>query len=126
LAVVAPVFLLLTYAICEFGRYMVLYSTASNAAYEAARAAMVHGASRDGGLDLADQLLQAVGTQNYTTTIQPDVITDETLAVTATVQIPFNDNAFLPAWFANGSVITRSCTLASEGARIAQASANPP
>jgi Flp pilus assembly protein TadG len=113
-ALVSPVFLLVLLALFEFARLNVLRNTANNAAYEAVRQVVVPGATAQEAIDEASLVLQSVGTENATITVNPSVIDSETSQVTVTVAIPFNDNGFFLPIFANGLVIRSSSTHKTE------------
>ena len=63
-AITAPIFILFLLSAFEFGWLNVMRHTADNAAYEAARAAMVPGATTADATGRANQLLSAVGARN--------------------------------------------------------------
>src|SRR5437667_11175205 len=75
-AIVAPIFFLFLMAAFEFGWLNVLRHTADNAAYEAARAAMVPGATAADAIAKANSILNIVRARNVSVTVTPSVITD--------------------------------------------------
>lgn len=119
-AIVMPIFLTVVFALFEFGHYLVLRDTATDAAREGARSAMAFGASTTDATAKANAVLATVGTRNATVTFTPSTITDSTTQVTVDVTIPFDDNSvFLPSTFLHNATIQSSCTLACEGYRAA-------
>ena len=117
LALVFPLFFGFMYACFEYGRYMMLYNTANNAAYEAARVAMSHGATAQQGEDAADSMLAIFGVTGTSVNIHPSTITNETEEVRVRIRIPWTSaNSYLPPLFADDD-ITAECTLACEGYR---------
>src|SRR3954470_14926760 len=86
-ALTAPLFFLFLLAAFEFGWLNVMRHTADNAAYEAARAAMVPGATAADALAKATGLLNVVGARGATINITPAIITDSTPEVTVAVDL---------------------------------------
>jgi hypothetical protein len=72
------VFLLFLLAAFEFGWLNVLRHTADNAAYEAARSAIIPGASQTDAQNKANQLLNIVGARKAKITITPNPVTVDT------------------------------------------------
>ncbi len=70
-AITAPVFFLFLLAAFEFGWLNVMRHTADNAAYEAARAAMVPGATAAEATAKANTILQIVGARGAKVSITP-------------------------------------------------------
>ena len=113
-AVVAPVFFLILLAMFEFARLNVLRHTADNAAYEAARAAMVPGASATDARNEANRLLSTVGAQGASITIDPGTITRGTQQVTVTIDVPLSRNGWVVPRFTAGKTLTSKSTLRTE------------
>jgi Flp pilus assembly protein TadG len=119
-AIVLPMFLTVVFALFEFGHFLIMRDTATDAAREAARAAMAFGASASVAENQAQAVLASVGARNATVTLTPSTITDHTAQVTVDVTIPFNDSSFfLPPIFMRNATIRGTCTLACEGYRAA-------
>lgn len=116
-AIVAPVFFLLVLTMFEFTRLNVLRHTADNAAYEAARAAMVPGSDAAAATAKANQLLNIVGARGATVTINPANITTATDEVTVTVSVPLNQNGWVAPKFTKGDTFTTSSTVRTERVR---------
>lgn len=113
-AIVAPIFFILMLGAFEFSRMNMIRNTASNAAYEAARLAMVPGATSAEATAEANRILGVLGTRNAAVTINPAVIDEADDEITVTISVPFDDNAFLlPVFFGNMNITTQS-TLRTE------------
>ena len=116
-ALVAPAFFLVLFAMFEFSRLNVLRHTADNAAYEAARVAMVPGATTADATDAAAQLLAIIGARGASITIDPSVITTDTDAVTVSIDIPLDQNGWVVPRFTSGRQINARSTLRTERVR---------
>ncbi|WP_203329086.1 TadE family protein [Candidatus Laterigemmans baculatus] len=109
-AVVAPVILLLFLSAIEVTRLNFLRHTAANAAYEAARHAIIPGSTASDADAAALQLLAAVQADRG---VEIDV--EQTLErVSVTVTIPVNLNSWGVSRFTSGYTIVQSCTLSRE------------
>src|SRR5262245_36406213 len=75
LALTLPIFFLFLLAAFEFGWLNVIRHTADNAAYEAARTALVPGATVDEATTKANSLLRIVGARGATVSVSPDPLT---------------------------------------------------
>ena len=115
-AFTAPIFFLFLLAAFEFGWMNVLRHTADNAAYEAARTAMVPGASAAEARNMANGLLQIVGARGATVTVTPPTITPETDEVTVEVDIPMNRNGLIVPRFSRSEALHSESTLRTERA----------
>ena len=105
-AIVGPIFFLLLLVSIEFSRMNVIRHTADQAAYEAARQAMVPGATAAEAVAEATKVLDIVGARNPTIVIDPPVIDDETTEIVVTIDIPLNDNSYvLPRFTRNRSML---------------------
>lgn len=113
-ALVAPVFFIFLFAAFEFGRLFMLRHTADNAAYEAARKAMVPGATSAEAITEARRLLAMVGARSYTVTVDPPTLDENTESLTVTVQMPFADNAYLTPRLLGDTVLRSQVTLRTE------------
>ena len=115
-ALTAPVFFVFLLAAFEFGWMNVIRHTADNAAYEAARTAMVPGATAAEARTKANRILRIVGTRGATVTVTPDPLTTETDEVTVDIQIPMRRNALVVPKFTRRTNINASATLRTERA----------
>lgn len=113
-ALMAPVFFLFLFASFEFGRLNVIRHTADHAAYEAARTAMVPGATANDAKSMATNLLKAVGARAATITVTPSVLGVDSDEVTVQIQIPMNKNGLIVPHFTSATTITATSTLRTE------------
>ncbi len=115
-ALAAPVFFLFLLAAFEFGWLNVIRHTADNAAYEAARTAMVPGATAADAKTKANKLLNIVGARSALVTVTPPTLTPETDQVTVAIDIPMNQNGLIVPRFTSATTIHSSSTLRTERA----------
>lgn len=113
-AIVAPIFFLFIIAAIDFGRLNILRHTADNAAYEAARHAMVPGATAAEAIAEANIILSAVGTVGGVVTIDPAVIDLSVDEITVTIAIPMNQNGWIAPHFTSNKTILGRSTLRTE------------
>jgi Flp pilus assembly protein TadG len=113
-AMVAPAFFLLMLAAFEFGRLHVIRHTADNAAYEAARHAMVPGATAAEAISKANSILGVVGTRSANVTVVPAVLDPSVEQVTVTIDVPMNQNGLLAPRFTRNTTIRAVSTLKTE------------
>jgi Flp pilus assembly protein TadG len=113
-ALTAPVFILFLMAAFEFGWLNVVRHTADNAAYEAARAAVVPGASVAEATAKATTLLNIVGARGARVTVSPDPVTAATDEVTVNIQIPMDQNGLIVPRFTGNTTIDVRSTLRTE------------
>lgn len=115
-AITAPVFFLFLLAAFEFGWLNVMRHTADNAAYEAARAAMVPGASAADATAKATSLLKIVGARGATISITPATLTTSTKDVTVAIDLPMNKNGLITPRFTSKTTLHSESTLRTERA----------
>jgi Flp pilus assembly protein TadG len=115
-ALTAPVFFLFLLAAFEFGWMNVMRHTADNAAYEAARTAMVPGATAAEARAKANSLLRIVGTRGATITITPATVTTDTEEETVAIDVPMRRNGLIVPRFTKRSTIHAESTLRTERA----------
>jgi Flp pilus assembly protein TadG len=115
-ALTAPVFFLFLLAAFEFGWFNVMRHTADNAAYEAARHAMVPGATAAEARGKANSILSIVGTRGANVRISPPILAPDTDEITVTIDVPVNQNALILPRFTRNSTIRASSTLRTERA----------
>lgn len=113
-ALCAPVFFLIIFALFEFTWMNVIRHTADNAAYEAARAAMVPGASATTATNEANRILRTIGVRGGTVDVSPRVIRPETRNVTVSIRVPMDRNSLIAPRFTRGRTIDASSTLRTE------------
>lgn len=95
-AIVASVFLTLVFTAIELSRANMIRNLAQDAAYYAARKAMVPGASRQDAVAEANKILALAGTRGATISINggSDLARD-TQEITVVVTVPMHDNSIL-------------------------------
>jgi Flp pilus assembly protein TadG len=113
-AITAPIFFLFLLAAFEFGWLNVIRHTADNAVYEAARAAMVPGATADDATAKANAILNVVGTRGAKVSVTPATITNSTPEITVAVDIPMASNGLIVARFTGKTVLHSESTLRTE------------
>jgi Flp pilus assembly protein TadG len=113
-AIVAPIFFLFLMAAFEFGWLNVLRHTADNAAYEAARTAMVPGATAAEAIAKANSILNIIKAHDAQVTVTPAVLTNSSDHVTVTIDIPMSKNALVVPRFTKSTTIHCSATLRTE------------
>ncbi|QEG00298.1 TadE-like protein [Stieleria maiorica] len=113
-ALVFPLIILFFTFTFEVCRVLMLQHTADTAAYEAARSAMVPGATAAEAEQVAQLLLDNAGLTLADIHVTPVDITDETALITVEVSIPVNENSWIaPSQFAN-FVVSSEVTLMCE------------
>lgn len=113
----APIFVLFLMASFEFGWLNVLRHTADNAAYEAARCAMVPGGTAAEAKARADSLLKIVGARGAVVTVTPATLTATTDKVTVAIDIPMKSNALVVPKFTGTSTLHAEATMRTERAQ---------
>ncbi|NOY30558.1 MAG: pilus assembly protein [Planctomycetes bacterium] len=113
-AVVAPVFILFLLVSFEFARLNIMRHTADSAAYEAARHAMVPGATATEAIDKANNLLSVVGTNGATVTINPSTLGPGVDEIMVTINIPLDQNGWIAPKFTSGQSIQAQSRLKTE------------
>ena len=113
-AIVAPIFFLFIMGAFEFARLNVIRHTADNAAYEAARHAMVPGATAAEAIAKANQILNIVGTRGAQVTVSPSTLGPNVEEITVSIDIPMNLNGWVTPAFTAGKMLHASSTLKTE------------
>jgi hypothetical protein len=114
--IVAPIFFLLLLASFEFSRLNVIRHTADNAAYEAARNAMVPGATAAEAIAKANSILRVVGTRGARVTIDPTTLGPDVDSINVRIDIPLDQNGWVVPRFTRSSTLTAQSTLRTERA----------
>ena len=109
-AIVAPIFFMLVIASLEFGRVNIIRHTADQAAYEAARHAMVPGATAAEATAKANSMLKVIGARDAKIKIVGP--TDKT--VTVTIDVPMASNGWITPKFSKTKTIRATSTLKTE------------
>ena len=99
MAFVAPIFMMVLFAGLEFSRVCMIRNAANNAAYQAARQIIVPGATIADAQAEAARLLNVLGVQVFTLTVNPSTITPATTQITVSIAIPAKDNGWMSAMF---------------------------
>lgn len=114
-AIVAPVLLLILFASIEFIRLSMIRNLVQDAAYFAARDAMVPGATEAEAEASANQILGYMNTQGATITINNGAgLTDDSDSVTVTITVPIAENSFLVPQFSNNMEFSATATMTTE------------
>lgn len=116
-SIVAPLFFLILVASVEFSRVNVMRHSADHAAYEAARAAMVPGATAADAVDIANDVLRIVGARGANVEIFPPVIDETVGQITVNIDIPLDQNTFVFPKFTQSRSIAATSTLKTERVR---------
>ena len=110
-ALCVPVLFMCLAFLWEFSRAEMIRQTVATAAYEGARQAIVEGGSAADAQQMAQSVIDAVGTQNATITITPSTVTSATTQVQVTVSAPLNGNALVTPFFFKDFEISSEMTL---------------
>lgn len=113
-ALVAPVFFLFMIASFEFSRLNVIRHTADNAAYEAARIAMVPGATAAEAVAEANRLMNIAGARGTTVSVNPPTLGPNITDITVTVDVPMGQNGWITPRFTGASTLRGISTLKAE------------
>ncbi len=114
-AVTAPIVFLFFFAAFEFCRVAMIRHTADNAVYEAARIAIIPGGTAADARTEAERVLGTIGVTNYNIQIRPAQIQRDTPEITVQVDVPLDQNSFVPNQFVAGRSIRRELTMRREG-----------
>jgi Flp pilus assembly protein TadG len=115
-AIVAPVFFMFIIVSFEFGRLNVIRHTADNAAYEAARNAMVPGATAAEAVAKANSIMNIVGTRGARVSINPTTLGPNVDEVTITVEVPLALNGWIAPRFTSATTMRSVSTMRTERA----------
>ncbi len=108
---VVPILFILFFGAVEFARVAMVRHTVDNAVYEAARVAIIPGATQSEAIAEARRLLNSVGIQAPSITITPSVLAKDTPQVTVQITVPMNANSYVPPQYFAGRSITRQLTM---------------
>jgi len=115
-AIVVPVFFLFIIASFDFARMNVIRHTADNAAYEAARHAMVPGATVAEAVTKANGILSTVGITGTTVSVSPAALGPNVDEIIVTVDVPMDQNGWIAPYFSRGKIINARSRLKTERA----------
>ncbi len=116
-AVVAPLLFLFFFAPFEFCRVAMIRHTADNAVYEGCRLAIIPGATAGEAEAETRRIMSSLGVTNVSVAVSPTTIVEETEEVTVKIDVPLDENSFVPNQFVAGRTIKRELTLRREGTR---------
>jgi Flp pilus assembly protein TadG len=106
-AICSGLFFTILLAGFEFARFTYARHSVDQAAYEAARVAIVPGNTPALAIAKATQILNATGVRKATVTVTPNVITTSTTAVTVNIRCKYSDNSWLkPVFLANTDMLS--------------------
>ena len=97
-AIVAPIFFLVVFGIIEFGRVMLVKNVITNASREAARVAVIDGATSTEVEEVAKVFSEAGTVAEVNVSISPSDLNTATQGtpITVKVSVDFNDVSWLP------------------------------
>jgi Flp pilus assembly protein TadG len=114
-AIVAPMLFLLFFAAFEFCRVAMIRHTADNAVYEGCRIGILPGATSGEAEAEARRVMGTLGANRVTVAVSPPTITRSTENVSVRVEVPLDENSFVPNQFVAGRTIVRELTMRREG-----------
>jgi len=114
MAITLPILFLFVFTSIEFARMNVIRHTVDNAAYEAARRAIVPGATAADADSVARSILSTVGTKGITVTVTPAVIRLDSPEVRVDISVACDQNGFITPVFFKGKQLTGRSTLRRE------------
>lgn len=113
-AMVLPILFLLLFGCYEFGRANMIRHTAQGAAYEAARVAIVPGASSKEVRKTAAYFLSTSGVRRFDIDVSPRKIRDDTKTVHVKISVKMKDNSSIGLLFSEDVVFQGECILNRE------------
>lgn len=116
-ALVAPLLFLFFFAAFEFVRVAMIRHTADNAVYEACRIGIIPGATSGEVRAEATRIMNTIGASNVGLAVFPGRIDGDTEEVTVRIDVPLDQNSYVPNKFFAGRSIVRELTLRREGNR---------
>jgi Flp pilus assembly protein TadG len=117
-AFVLPIFIMLVFFFFETWRYQQFQQAVDEAALEAARVAILPGATVAQAQAQGKKLLNGVGAPTATVNVSPNPITQSTDQVTITVSLPYSDVGLFYKYFAKSKVLTSTLTMDTENKRV--------
>lgn len=113
-AMTLPVLLLLMFGGYELSRANMMMHTCESAAYEAARLGIVPGASAATVEAEAQRVLNTIGIQNATITVEPANLDEASESIDVTISFSFADNSLFVPVFMGSEPFRRTCSLIRE------------
>lgn len=123
MAFVLPLIMFFFAMMFELCRVLMLQHTADTAAYEAARAAMVPGATAAEAQQVAQQMINSNGLKQTSVLVSPEILTETTPLITVKVNIPVNENSWIAPSQLGNFVVSSEVTLLCERPPIIRLSA---
>lgn len=114
MALTLPLLFLVVFASIEFSRMNVLRHTVDHAAYEAARRAIVPGASVSDAENEAQRLMRICGARGVDVDVNPRIIELDTPQVTVRVAVQADQNGFFVNQFFRSKELVGTATLRRE------------
>lgn len=111
-AIIANLLFVMVFSCMEFSRLNLVRNLSQDAAYFAARVAMVPGATEAEAIAEADRILGTVLTNGYTVDVSP--LSEESNQITVTVEVEFSEVALFAPMFLPQSRISTTATMATE------------
>lgn len=116
-ALVAPLLFFFFFAAFEFCRVAMIRHTADNAVYEGCRAGIIPGATAGDAQAEAERIMNSLGVTKVKVKVTPGKIERDTAEVTVRMEVPLDENSFVPNQFVAGRSIIRELTLRRESIR---------
>ncbi len=116
-AMVAPIFFLVVFICIEFVRLNMIRNLTQDAAYFAARSAMVPGATADEAIAEANRILGFMNTQGANVVVNEDAsgeLNDDSTEISVTITVPMDQNSFLIPQFTGEITFTSTATMRTE------------
>ena len=113
-AMIAPLLFLFFFTSIEFGRINVIRHSVDNAAYEAARAGIVPGASAATAENEARRIMGFVVARGVEVDVTPDIINIDTPQISVEVSVDADENGWITPYFFANSRTVGTCTLRRE------------
>ena len=114
MAFALPLLFLFVLGSIEFGRMNVIRHTIDNAAYEAARRAIVPGSTQADAETVANSIMATVGAKGVNVVVTPPVILIDTPEVNVNVTVDCSANGFIAPIFFAGRQLVGNATLKRE------------
>lgn len=117
-SLILAIFVTVSFAAIEIGWASMLRQATDNAAYEAARRAIVPGATHSDAEAAATDILGKLGVQTFRFSVVAGRHRDETTHVTVCVEVPIDENAWAMPRFSRGRVIRSEMRLMTDQAPL--------
>ncbi len=114
-ALVTPLLFLFFFGAFEFCRVAMIRHTADNAVYEGCRLGVVPGATNGEAEAEVRRILGTIGVDTANVDVSPGSIDQNTQNVTVRVEVPLDENSFVPNQFVAGKSIVRELSMRREG-----------